>query len=65
MSDVPTYQDAEKVQVLGGSRVVSALILKLGVSVQGVQVLLAELKEKTENLLNDPDRRGDNIQDSL
>ena len=65
MSDVPTYQDAEKVQVLSGSRVVSTLILKLGVSVQGVQVLLAELEDKTNTLLNDPDRTGNDIQDSL
>lgn len=41
-----TYQDTEEVEVLGSPRVVSTLVLELGISVQSVQVLLTELEEK-------------------
>lgn len=41
-----TYQDTEEVEVLCSTRVVSTLILELGISVQRVQVLLTKLQEE-------------------
>lgn len=38
-----TYQNTEEVKVLCRSGVVPTLVLELGVSVEGVQVLLSEL----------------------
>lgn len=43
-----TYQDTEEVEVFCSTRVVSTLILELGISVQRVQVLLTKLQEKYE-----------------
>ena len=42
-----SYQHTEEVEVLRSPRVVSTLVLELGVPVEGVQVLLSELGEKT------------------
>ena len=39
-----TYQDTEEVEVFCSTRVVSTLILELGISVQRVQVLLTKLQ---------------------
>ena len=43
-----SYQHTEEVEVLGRPGVVTALVLELGVPVEGVQVLLSELGEKKE-----------------
>lgn len=39
-----SYQDTEEVEVLCSPRVVAALVLEFGVSVQSIQVFLTELK---------------------
>lgn len=38
-----SYQNAEEVEVLSSSRVVTTLILEFGVPIQSVQVLLTKL----------------------
>lgn len=47
-----TYQDTEEVEVFCSTRVVSTLILELGISVQRVQVLLTKLQEEYESINN-------------
>lgn len=41
-----SHQDPEEVEVFSRPGVVTALILELGIPVEGVQVLLTELREK-------------------
>lgn len=41
-----SYQDTEEVEVLCSPRVVAALVLEFGVSVQSIQVFLTELKKQ-------------------
>lgn len=47
-----SYQDTEEVEVLRSPRVVAALVLEFGVSVQSIQVFLTELnKQRKEGIL--------------
>ena len=46
ITTMKTYQDTEEVEIFCRTRVVSTLILELGISVQCVQVLLTKLQEK-------------------
>ena len=46
--NLSTYQNTNEVQVFGSTRVVAALVLKLGIFVECVQHLLLELREKRE-----------------
>lgn len=60
-----TYQDTEEVEVLGSPRVVSTLVLELGISVQSVQVLLTELEEKKAGSMVSSNNYSENRQQQL
>lgn len=58
--ELKTYQDAEEVEIFGGTGVVSTLVLELGISVECVQVLLTKLRQKYDSIdITDGEQKGE------